>query len=238
MNHFDAVLQKQLNFNFAATWATQKKNGEDVQSSCLWDIDLNSVPKFSRDTTDRHELYRYVLEDILTCTIDTPFIVCIREDGDRDKVARGQQYYSSFAKAVCQDHNRKKLQTKSWRISGKRYIVLVERLCWSSHYEAITSHSLSRSAFIKSFNKRTGDFGLLFVNADSVLNVPWRDAIYFTDTIMFFGRQFDQFRTRAPEFWKKSDPEYAHHVFRQFASEYLGDSHACAYLFAAYKDCM
>jgi hypothetical protein len=175
MKHFNAVFQKQLNFNFVTTRATQKKNGEDVWSSHLRDIDLDSVPKFSHDMMDRHKLSRYVLEDILACTIDTTFIVCIREDGDHDEVAGGQQYYSSFAKAVRLDRNRKKLQTESWHISGKRYIVLVGRLCRSLHYEAITSHSLLRSAFIKSFNNRTGDFGLSFVNADSVLNVPWQD---------------------------------------------------------------
>jgi hypothetical protein len=182
MKHFNAAFQKQLNFNFAATWATRKKNGEDVWSSHLHDIDLNSVPDFLRDTTNRHELSRYVLKDILACTIDTPFILCIREDGDHDEVAGGQQYYLSFAKAVRQDRNRKKLQTESWHIFGKRYIVLIGRLCRSSHYEAITSHSLLRSAFIKSFNNHTGYFGLLFVNADSLLNVPWQDI---TDTAVF-----------------------------------------------------
>ncbi len=55
---------------------------------------------------------------------------------------------------------------------------------------------------------------------------------------MFFGKCFDQTRPWEPVFHFKTDPEYAHHVFRQFAPEYFGDSRASAKLFAAYKDCM
>jgi hypothetical protein len=55
---------------------------------------------------------------------------------------------------------------------------------------------------------------------------------------MFFDKCFDQTHPWGPVFRFKTDPEYAHHVFRQFASEYFGDSRASAQLFAAYKDCM
>jgi hypothetical protein len=65
MKHFDAAFQKQLNFNFAATQATWRKNGEDVWLSRLCDIDLDSVAKILPDTMDRHKLSRYVLEDII-----------------------------------------------------------------------------------------------------------------------------------------------------------------------------
>ena len=55
---------------------------------------------------------------------------------------------------------------------------------------------------------------------------------------MFFGKCFDQSRPWSPVFHFKSDPEYAHHVFRQFASEYFGDSRVSSQLFAAYKECL
>jgi len=55
---------------------------------------------------------------------------------------------------------------------------------------------------------------------------------------MFFGKCFDQLHQWGPVFRFKTDPEYAHHVFRSFASEYFGDAHASAQLFATYKDCM
>jgi hypothetical protein len=55
---------------------------------------------------------------------------------------------------------------------------------------------------------------------------------------MFFGRCIDRLRSWGPVFWFKTNPEYAHHVFHQFASEYFDDLQASAQLFMAYKDCM
>ncbi len=53
---------------------------------------------------------------------------------------------------------------------------------------------------------------------------------------MFFGKSFDQSRPWGPVFCFKCDPEYAHNVFRQFASKYFGDSQVSSQLFAAYKE--
>ena len=55
---------------------------------------------------------------------------------------------------------------------------------------------------------------------------------------MFFGKSFDLSCPWGPVFCFKSDPEYAHHVFRQFASEYFGDSRVSSQLFASYKECL
>ena len=45
---------------------------------CLWDVDLGVAPtSFSQDTTARHELSRYVLEDILSCPVGCRIIMCI-----------------------------------------------------------------------------------------------------------------------------------------------------------------
>jgi len=66
-------LMKQLSFNFCATRATRKKAAamQDARASRLCELDLDVTPaSFSSATTDRHELSRYVLEDLLSCKFE------------------------------------------------------------------------------------------------------------------------------------------------------------------------
>jgi len=78
----------------------------------------------------------------------------------------------------------------------------------------------------------------LFEGTKNILSVPWCDIMQYCNVVMFFGKQFDQMRSWWPVFRFKNDPEYAHHVFRSFASEYFDDSRASSQLFAVYKDCI
>ncbi len=55
---------------------------------------------------------------------------------------------------------------------------------------------------------------------------------------MFFGKAFDQSCPWGPVFRFKTDPEYAHYVFHQFAFKYFGDLRALLQLFVAYKECL
>jgi hypothetical protein len=68
--------------------------------------------------------------------------------------------------------------------------------------------------------------------------VPWQDIIHYSHIIVFFGKAFDQSCPWGQVLRFKPDPEYAHHVFCQFASKYFGDSCASLQLFAAYKECL
>ena len=77
-----------------------------------------------------------------------------------------------------------------------------------------------------------------FEGCSTILSVPWCDVVHCSNVVMFFGKCFDQSRPWGPVFCFMSDPEYARHVFRQFASEYFGDSRVSSQLFAAYKDCL
>jgi hypothetical protein len=81
MVKFDANFSKQLSFNFCATRATRKKAAamQDSRASRLRELNLDVTPtSFSSATTDRHELSRYVLEDLLSCKVGCRFIACIR----------------------------------------------------------------------------------------------------------------------------------------------------------------
>ena len=62
--------------------------------------------------------------------------------------------------------------------------------------------------------------------------------MHCAQVLMFFGKSIDQSRPWGPVFRFKLDPEYAHHVFWQFASEYFGDSQVSSHLFASYKECL
>ena len=52
---------------------------DNARASRLRDVDLDITPlSFSRDMTDRHELSRYVLEDLLSCPVGFCIIICVR----------------------------------------------------------------------------------------------------------------------------------------------------------------
>jgi hypothetical protein len=60
---------------------------------------------------------------------------------------------------------------------------------------------------------------LVFDGSDKTLSMPWQDIINYSHIIMLFGKAFDQSHPWGPVFQFKTDTEYAHHVFRQFAYE-------------------
>ena len=79
MAKFDASFQKQLLFNFGATRASCKKSALMLESrvSRLCEIDLDLTPaSFSLESSERHKLSGYVLEDLLSCLVGSCLIVC------------------------------------------------------------------------------------------------------------------------------------------------------------------
>jgi len=105
-------------------------------------------------------------------------------------------------------------------------------------HDEVMSGNLSQSRFKKCFANMSGNFGISFEGTKNILSVPWCDVVQYCNIVKFFGKQFDQMRPWGPVFRFKNDPEYAHHAFCSFASEYFGDSRASSQLFAVYKDCM
>ena len=74
---FDADFKKQIHFNFAATQNTlkQKESQEATCASRLRDIDLDVIQRdTSTLTTNRSDLSRYILEDVLDCPPGSQFI--------------------------------------------------------------------------------------------------------------------------------------------------------------------
>ena len=93
---FDTSFQKQLSFNFCATRASRKKLVLMLEScaSRLREIGLDLTPAlFSLESSDCHELSRYVLEDLLSCPVGSHLIVCIRVSatGNPTKLSYSEQ---------------------------------------------------------------------------------------------------------------------------------------------------
>jgi len=100
ISRFDENYQKQLAFNFSATRATRKKSAAmiDARASRLRDVDLDVAPtSFLRDTTDHHELSRYIEKDLLSCPVGSQIIVCIWSGLEGDPT---ETSYSDQAKCI------------------------------------------------------------------------------------------------------------------------------------------
>jgi hypothetical protein len=236
MERFDAVYRRQLHFNFSSTRTTQKQKQafDATRSSHLRDINLDALPDNTLSTissSKRQDLSRYILEDILDCPVGSRFIVCIAtEDNDDER----SKYYSETARAIQSDFRSKGLPVEMWRMSSKRYFVLQGMITRSSHYDDISMKILTQRQFRDAFSNESGDVAIQFNGITTRLTVPWRDFINVSRYIMLFGFPFEHGQSFAKIF-RKMKAQHAHHIFRQFASEYFGDSCASSMLFIEYQ---
>ena len=117
---------------------------------------------------------------------------------------------------------------------GRRYFVHQARIDRSSHYSEIKMKAVSSRQFLDAFDNEGGDFAFQFEGTPTKLRIPRRDIINASKTVMLFGAPFSQ-GCSFPELFRKKKAQHAHHIFCQFASEYYGDSRACAMLCIAYQ---
>jgi hypothetical protein len=146
--------------------------------------------------------------------------------------------YSDQALQIVEQRKCNNQMTETWRMAGDAFYVMQGTLIRAMLHDQLAATKLSTSCFKKSLFIKDGYFGFSFEGCSTILSVPWYDVIHCSNVVMCFGKCFDQSRPWSPVFLFKSDPEYAHHVFRQFASEYFGDSWVSLQLFAAYKECL
>jgi len=236
MDRFDADYRRQVHFNFSATRTTQKQKQafDTTRASRLRDVDLDALPDSTLLTiisSKRQDLLQYILEDILDCPVGSRFIVCIVTEDNNDKWSK---YYSETARLIQSDFRCKGLPVETWRMSSKRYLVLQGRITRSSHYDNISMKSLTQCQFCDAFSNDSGDVAIQFDGITTRLTVPWHDFINVSRRIMLFGLLFEQGRSFAKLFWKMK-AQHAHHIFRQFASEYFGNSRASSMLFIEYQ---
>ncbi len=138
MSSFDDEFCKQLHFNFSATRnsANQRESRKSTRASRLQEIDLDVELPSSQQllSTKRHEMSRYILEDILDCPVNSRFMVCVSADGAN--LERGD-YYAEKALIIADKIKWAGLETESWRMSGRRYIVIQGILDRSSYFSNI-----------------------------------------------------------------------------------------------------
>jgi hypothetical protein len=239
MVQFVSNFQKQLLFNFSATCATWKKFTlmHEGYASHLCKVDLDVTPtSFSPETTNCHELSWYVLKDLLSCPeVGWRVIACIWVGANGNPT---EQPYSDQEKCILESRKKNGIVIESWWMSGDSFYVLQGTISQATLYNKIGSKNLSQSRFMKYFANCSRDFGISCESCNKILSLPWHNVIEYSHTIMFFAKSFDQLRPWGPVFHFKMDPEYAHHVFCQFALEYFGNSRASSQLFATYKECL
>jgi hypothetical protein len=147
----------------------------------LREMDLDVLPESSitQLPTKRHELSRYILEDVLDCPVGSRFLVCISTDaGDFERGA----YYSEKAHLIASELKLAGVEAEWWKMSGLKFIVLQGKIERSSHFSDIKMRSVSRRQFVDAFVNGGGDIALKFNNISSWLTIPWRDIIHASST--------------------------------------------------------
>ncbi len=76
-------------------------------------------------STKRHELSRYILEEILDCPVDSCFIICIATNGAN--LERGN-YYAVKALTIADKLKQAGLEIELWKMKGQNYIVIKGKL--------------------------------------------------------------------------------------------------------------
>ncbi len=123
-------------------------------------------------------------------------------------------------------------------MAGNHFFVMQGWIVRATLHNKLQSNLLSRTWFKKYYDNQSGNISLVFDGSNKTLSVPWQDIINYSHIIMFFGKTFDKSCPWGPVFRFKTNPEYAHHVFCQFPSEYFWDLRASLQLLAAYKECL
>lgn len=177
MAKFDASFQKQLLFNFCAMHASCKKLALmlDSHASCLREIDLDLTPaSFSLESSDHHELSRYVLEDLLSCLIGSHLIVCIWVGATGNPT---ELSYSEQAMHIFEERKRSGLISERWRMVCESFNVMQGILIRSTLHHEVVRKSLLRGLFTKYFLTRAVTLESVLMGAR--LSFPYRGMMLF-----------------------------------------------------------
>jgi hypothetical protein len=238
MESHDDALSRQIAFNFAETRASRKAEQDDRQMRSREVVfDLTSSPFEDGGKVSFKDLSRYTVEDVLKCREGEPFLLCIHTSCDSKNehdgglaVAAAAQKLAGLGGEQCRIGNT--TQDDSGTFFCLRTTIV------NADMHAQFELGYSQAQFLKDFETGRGDFVLSVDGTKKSIPIEWRQLVHRADEMMLFGTQINNLRRFAPLFREKGDAEYAHHVFRQFALEYKGDSRASALLYAAYQNCL
>jgi len=227
MQTFDDNFQKQLLFNFSQKRATKKQLVTTQRASRRTEEDIDRHTSAYRVVSnDFRDLSRYILEDIIRVAVGGRFLLCIAKDAvfekrkDHVQIAAKQKANGTAGDTV--------------RISGRIFLCMTGEIVRCTQNEALRL-GMSRGSFLKEYDNEGGYVAVEFEGTNDKMTFSWQEVVTRAKDLMFFGRRFEGFRRFDDLFRKKSDMEYAHHVFRQLAVEYWGDSRSSSLLYAAYQ---
>jgi hypothetical protein len=227
MRRFDSAIEKQRVFNFSERRASVKKQAAAGRSSrsAVLDLDHNQ-DSHGVSTPDLRDLSRYLMEDML-CSLDgTRFVVCVVKTADAD--------FCGVPACIAAEQRRSESGGDLIRISVKVYLALTGTLTLVNSNEAVRL-GMTRGQFEKEYFSDAGGFGFSFDSSRETVTFSWQDTVTRSTDLMFFGRKFEGGRPYDKIFRFKSNPEYAHHVFRQLSNKLRGDSTAVSQLYGAYQ---
>ena len=124
--------------------------------------------------TNRHELSRYVLEDLLSCKVGCHFIACIRVSASGTPT---EASYSDQALHIAEQRKHNNQTTETWRMADDAFYVMQGMLIRATLHDQLSATKLSTSRFKKSFFNKGGDFGFSFEGCSTILSIPWYDPI-------------------------------------------------------------
>ena len=226
MASFDATVEKQMHFSFSARRDSAKKAASTAHASRSSVLDLDhDLGAHTVSTTDFRDLSRYLMEDLVRSAAGNRFLVCVDKQAD----------FAGVPARIALHQRKEKVGRELVRISGRVYFTLAGTLTLANSNQSVQLGMIC-GQFLREYTSHGAGFGLSFDASPDTLTFSWQDIVEQPLDVIFFGRKFEGGRPYSKElFCFKSDPKYAHHVFRQFAHELWGDSLAVSQLWGAYQ---
>ena len=227
------AFQTQLLFRFSAK---RKKNIITTslgRRSQVADDLLSNDDAYNVNTTNFKELSRYVVEDVIACQVDTPFVLCIAKDMD--------VHYQRILSDGASQQRKLNMGGDICKISGREYYCLHVTLQVANFHTGIVHGTTTLDQFVKLYDQREG-FVLSIdrstvrsdVNKTLTITCAWDDLVHLAGDIMLYGRPFSTSRGYDQLLRMKNSNNYVFHVFKHLALEYRGDSVQSSLLYASY----
>ena len=156
--------------------------------------------------------------------VNTRFLVCVAKDAD----------FGGKQKQIAANQRKVNVAGDSVRIFGKVYVNLAGTVSLANSNEAIRL-GMTRGQFMTEYFNDSGGFRFSFEGSLEKMRFSWQGVSTRSDDVMFFGQKFTGGCLYNDLLRWKGDRQYAHHVFRQFASEVRGDASASSQLYASYQ---
>ncbi len=212
----DKKYQSQLHFNFAE----QRRKILHTESLGLhsgMEMNLDADDEaFNVTTWNWRELSWYIIEDIVMCQSNEPFLLCIHQECD--------DLFSNKLSKIATIQSQLGIAGELVRIKQQPYYCLRIIIGVANFHNEIIMGQISMSGFETLFYNYLGDFQAIFVRS-SEHSFSWRTLVDEPQHYMFFGCPLPYTHQFNWLFKGKVSLPYLHHIFHHwFDSNYLRSS--------------